>query len=83
MIVMTKVECENWNTPAITLLNVHILLGSVQSANGSALVRLGQTMLVCGIKALVTEPSFDQPNRGFIGTDTLAILFNYRFHEHL
>jgi len=45
-----------------TLLNVD----SINTANGSALVRLGHTMVVCGIKAELSEPSPEEIDKGFI-----------------
>lgn len=42
-------------------------LGAVSTANGSALVRLGDTTIVCGIKAEVAEPDWKTPNHGWIG----------------
>ena len=41
--------------------------GSVTTADGSALVRLGDTTIVCGVKAEIAEPEIDLPNNGFIG----------------
>ncbi|KAJ1978238.1 hypothetical protein H4R34_003279 [Dimargaris verticillata] len=41
-------------------------INSVTTANGSAVVRLGNTMVVCGIKAEVAEPRADAPNLGYI-----------------
>ncbi|KAL7422627.1 hypothetical protein Q5752_001918 [Cryptotrichosporon argae] len=40
--------------------------GSIATADGSALVRLGDTTVVCGIKAEVAEPDSARPNEGFI-----------------
>jgi len=45
-----------------TLLN----LGSISTAEGSALVRLGNTMVVCGIKAELCQPTPAEPNKGFV-----------------
>jgi exosome complex RNA-binding protein Rrp42 (RNase PH superfamily) len=42
-------------------------LGSISTANGSALVRMGETTIVCGIKAEIAEPNMATPNEGFIG----------------
>lgn len=42
-------------------------LGSISTADGSALVRLGETTIVCGIKAEIAEPELDRPGEGFIG----------------
>jgi hypothetical protein len=41
--------------------------GSISTANGSALVRLGDTTVVCGVKAEIAEPDIDRPNDGFLG----------------
>ncbi|XP_001626253.2 exosome complex component RRP43 [Nematostella vectensis] len=45
-----------------TILNV----GSISTANGSALVKLGNTTVVCGVTAEFAEPAADVPNKGFI-----------------
>lgn len=41
--------------------------GSISTADGSALVRLGNTTVVCGVKAEIAEPELDAGNRGFLG----------------
>ncbi|KAG8848363.1 hypothetical protein FRB91_010884 [Serendipita sp. 411] len=41
--------------------------GSISTADGSALVRLGEMTVVCGVKAEISEPDLDLPNSGFIG----------------
>ncbi len=53
--------------------------GSISTANGSALVRLGDTTIVCGVKAEIAEPDLDSPEQGFIGTTraTLPPMHNY------
>ncbi|KAJ9102584.1 hypothetical protein QFC21_002985 [Naganishia friedmannii] len=38
----------------------------INVANGSALVRLGDTTVVCGIKAEIAEPDWKTPNHGWI-----------------
>nr|XP_006005267.1 PREDICTED: exosome complex component RRP43 isoform X1 [Latimeria chalumnae] len=45
-----------------TTLNV----GSITTADGSALVKLGNTTVVCGIKAELAVPPADTPNKGYI-----------------
>ncbi|TDL30067.1 hypothetical protein BD410DRAFT_811430 [Rickenella mellea] len=45
-----------------TSLNV----GSISTADGSALVRVGDTTIVCGVKAEIAEPELDNPNDGFL-----------------
>ncbi|RSH82145.1 hypothetical protein EHS25_006078 [Saitozyma podzolica] len=46
--------------------DVSVNVGSISTANGSALVRLGETTMVCGIKAEVAGPSSEQPRAGYI-----------------
>ncbi|KAG5635289.1 hypothetical protein H0H81_011817 [Sphagnurus paluster] len=41
-------------------------IGSISTANGSALVRLGNTTVVCGVKAEIAEPELDRPGEGFL-----------------
>ena len=41
--------------------------GSISTANGSSLVRMGETTMVCGIKAEVAEPNIATPEHGFVG----------------
>ena len=45
-----------------------IEVGSISTADGSALVRLGDTTVVCGVKAEIALPDLDAPNSGFLGT---------------
>lgn len=45
---------------------VQINVGSVSTAHGSALVRLGDTTVVCGIKAETAAPDAQRPNEGWI-----------------
>ncbi|KAL9973051.1 hypothetical protein ACROYT_G019459 [Oculina patagonica] len=45
-----------------TILNV----GSISTAEGSALVKLGNTTVVCGVKAEFAVPSQEKPKCGFI-----------------
>jgi len=42
-------------------------IGSISTADGSALVKLGATTVVCGVKAEIAEPELDAPMAGFIG----------------
>lgn len=41
--------------------------GSISTANGSALVRIGDSTIVCGVKAEIAEPDLERPDQGFIG----------------
>lgn len=44
-----------------------ITSGAISTANASAMVRLGGTTVVCGIKAEVCEPKVNVPNQGYLG----------------
>jgi len=41
-------------------------IGSIKTANGSALVKLGNTTVVCGIKCELAAPKSEQPKAGFL-----------------
>ncbi|KAI0960529.1 hypothetical protein AcW1_005021 [Taiwanofungus camphoratus] len=45
---------------------VSLNVGSISTADGSALVRLGDTIVVCGVKAETAEPELDSPGEGFL-----------------
>ncbi|EJD01703.1 uncharacterized protein FOMMEDRAFT_88508 [Fomitiporia mediterranea MF3/22] len=46
--------------------DVSVNVGSISTADGSSLVRLGDTTIVCGVKAEIAEPELDSPELGFI-----------------
>ncbi|KAF7327752.1 Semialdhyde-dh domain-containing protein [Mycena kentingensis (nom. inval.)] len=46
--------------------DVSVNVGSISTADGSALVRLGETAIVCGIKAEIAEPELDASEAGFL-----------------
>ncbi|WVQ95737.1 hypothetical protein IAU59_002836 [Kwoniella sp. CBS 9459] len=46
--------------------DVSINVGSISTAHGSSLVRMGDTTIVCGIKAEIAEPTAQSPNEGFV-----------------
>jgi exosome complex component RRP43 len=48
--------------------DLFVHLGSISTADGSALVRLGETTIVCGVKAEIAEPDLEQPTEGFLGS---------------
>ncbi|KAF9233122.1 hypothetical protein BU15DRAFT_66850 [Melanogaster broomeanus] len=41
-------------------------LGSISTADGSALVKMGGTTIACGFKAEISEPKLDSPDLAFI-----------------
>ena len=43
-----------------------VQVGSISSAIGSATVKMGKTIIVCGIKAEIANPSPNSPNSGYI-----------------
>ncbi|PPQ94826.1 hypothetical protein CVT25_007463 [Psilocybe cyanescens] len=45
---------------------VSVNVGSISTADGSALVRMGQTTVVCGVKAEIAEPELDRELEGFL-----------------
>ncbi|KAG0216420.1 Exosome complex component RRP43 [Mortierella sp. GBA30] len=40
--------------------------GVITTANGSSMVRIGGTTVVCGVKAEVAEPRLDAPDQGYL-----------------
>nr|XP_021586168.1 exosome complex component RRP43 isoform X1 [Ictidomys tridecemlineatus] len=42
-------------------------IGSISTADGSALVKLGNTTVVCGVKAEFAAPPTDAPDKGYVG----------------
>ncbi|TFK94906.1 ribosomal protein S5 domain 2-like protein [Polyporus arcularius HHB13444] len=46
--------------------DISVNVGSISTADGSALVRLGSTTVVCGVKAEIAEPELDRPKDGFL-----------------
>jgi exosome complex component RRP43 len=53
--------------------DVSINLGSISTASGSALVRVGETTVTCGVKAEIFEPSVYEPAAGCIGASVGAL----------
>ncbi|NXC34732.1 EXOS8 protein, partial [Campylorhamphus procurvoides] len=41
-------------------------IGSITTADGSALVKLGNTTVICGVKAELAAPAADSANKGYI-----------------
>ncbi|KAF8967458.1 ribosomal protein S5 domain 2-like protein [Flammula alnicola] len=46
--------------------DVSVNVGSISTADGSALVRMGDTTVVCGVKAEIAEPELDREGEGFL-----------------
>jgi exosome complex component RRP43 len=45
---------------------VTLNIGSISTANGSAIVRIGSTLAMCGVQAELSDPHPTTPNEGFI-----------------
>lgn len=52
------------------------LVGSLSSAAGSAVVRIGSTTVAAAVICEFAVPSEDAPNRGFIGMVSLSVAFS-------
>ncbi|KAG2360140.1 hypothetical protein BDR07DRAFT_1290517 [Suillus spraguei] len=39
-----------------------LAVGSIPMANGFPFVRMGDTMIICGVKAEIAEPELDRPS---------------------
>ncbi|KAL5290544.1 EXOSC8 family protein [Megaselia abdita] len=46
--------------------NVAVNIGSVTTADGSAVVKIGNTNVICGIRAELAKPKPSEPNQGFL-----------------
>ncbi|KZV76138.1 hypothetical protein PENSPDRAFT_570425 [Peniophora sp. CONT] len=46
--------------------DVSVNVGSISTADGSSLIRLGDTIIVCGVKAEIAQTELDTPNHGFL-----------------
>ncbi len=51
-----------------------ISAGSLSTAEGSSLVKMGNTSVICGVKAEVTIPSDDEPKTGKLGMFNLQAI---------
>jgi exosome complex component RRP43 len=50
--------------------NVLIYTNVISSCQGSALIRLGQTSVICRVRTEVTQPRWDFPEKGYIGKNS-------------
>uniref|UniRef100_A0A3B4AYZ6 Ribosomal RNA-processing protein 43 n=1 Tax=Periophthalmus magnuspinnatus TaxID=409849 RepID=A0A3B4AYZ6_9GOBI len=58
----------------VTTLNI-----SISTADGSALVKLGNTTVICGIKAELSNPTAEVPGKGYMPNVDLPPLCSSRF----
>jgi exosome complex component RRP43 len=45
---------------------ISVITNSISTANGSALVRMGGTTVVCGVKGEIAEPELQREGEGFL-----------------
>ncbi|KAJ2092172.1 hypothetical protein EV179_002257 [Coemansia sp. RSA 487] len=58
----------------------HVVKGAINTAQGSSTVRIGNTTVVCGIKAEVSEPDVKTPSEGYFATNVeLSPMCSARF----
>jgi exosome complex component RRP43 len=62
--IKENVRPDNRNLSDVRAFKVD--LDCINTANGSALVKLGSTLVLCGVKAQLCKPKDDEPNNGFI-----------------
>lgn len=73
---MEGCQCQHRQVSFFHVARAHGLIGigSVSTADGSALIRMGDTTMVCGIKAEIAEPDAARPNEGFISRPIHRVL---------
>ena len=65
-----------------SLRPVSISTGSINTADGSAVVKQGETIVVCGIKLEIAEPKAETPKSGYIVPNlTLSPLCHSQFKQ--
>ena len=72
---LSNIKTLIWN------LKFEIWIDSIKSAEGSCVLKMGKTSVVCGIKAEVAEPRVDDPKKGYIGNNNNNNLYKnlYKF----
>ncbi|XP_057676716.1 exosome complex component RRP43 [Corythoichthys intestinalis] len=61
-----KENCRPDGRELLQFRTTTINIGSIGTADGSALVKLGNTTVICGVKAELANPSVEAPGKGFI-----------------
>ncbi|NXF09390.1 EXOS8 protein, partial [Smithornis capensis] len=59
-------ELGEFRATTVNIGNIFFSLGSITTADGSALVKLGNTTVICGVKAELAAPAADSANKGYI-----------------
>uniref|UniRef100_A0A1B6CB03 Ribosomal RNA-processing protein 43 n=1 Tax=Clastoptera arizonana TaxID=38151 RepID=A0A1B6CB03_9HEMI len=52
-----------------TFRPVSVNVGTITTAEGSAVIKIGNTTVVCGIKAELATPKAEEPDRGYVVTN--------------
>ncbi|KAF5916398.1 hypothetical protein HPG69_017633, partial [Diceros bicornis minor] len=55
-------------------------IGSISTADGSALVKLGNTTVICGIKAEFAAPPTDAPDKGYVAAECFFQFLMWIYH---
>lgn len=61
-----KQNCRPDNRKLSDIRPCNISFNCIETVNGSALVKLGSTNVICGISARVCKPRDEMPNKGFV-----------------
>lgn len=61
-----KQNCRPDNRKLSDIRPCNISFNCINTANGSAMVKLGSTNVICGINARVCKPRDEAPNKGFV-----------------
>ncbi|XP_077447626.1 exosome complex component RRP43 [Stigmatopora argus] len=61
-----KENCRPDGRELLEFRTTTVNIGSIGTADGSALVKLGNTTVICGVKAELANPSVEEPGKGFI-----------------
>lgn len=61
-----KENCRPDGRELIEFRTTTLNIGSISTADGSALVKIGNTTVICGIKLEFATPSVEAPNKGYV-----------------
>ncbi|XP_041864333.1 exosome complex component RRP43 [Melanotaenia boesemani] len=61
-----KENCRSDGRELFEFRTTTLNIGSISTADGSALVKMGNTTIICGIKAELANPTVEAPGKGYI-----------------
>lgn len=75
-----KQNCRPDNRKLSDIRACNISFDCINTVNGSSLVKLGSTSVICGINARICKPRIEQPNKGnlIILINLIIINLNYK-----